>query len=401
MGSARPLGPEAATSRLNRWLIGLLVALAVAGCTAVVTQSSASRQAADFTFYYSAALLVREGHPAAPYDQAHLAATISTVAPESGVDRRLPFNLPVGAILPLVPLTLLPLDLAFRSWQVISLALLLFALLIFKRAYPLGRGSLALAALGLLASVPAWSLLIEAQLTALVLLGSALLLAGLRTNAASVAFAGGLLLAVKPHFLPAYLVILLAVRHWRSILAATAGAAAMLLSPLTAGGPPAMEAMVRNALSTNGLVPVRLTEAWIGLLSIVLPVATVTLVSVALYLAVLVLLSLAALHYRPDAAVPFAALALSLGMLASPHVLPHDLLLLAGPAWLVFSLFREGRIASPLPALMLVELALLIDLRGVGIVLGPIAITMAVAWAIGSFRRRADRHRSLIAAAAA
>jgi len=73
-------------------------------CCKRVSQSSASRQAADFTFYYSAALLVREGHPAAPYDQAHLAATISTVAPESGVDRRLPFNLPVGAILPLLTL---------------------------------------------------------------------------------------------------------------------------------------------------------------------------------------------------------------------------------------------------------------------------------------------------------
>ena len=392
---------DSLSGRVHRWLIGLLLALAVAGCAAVLTQSSASRQAADFTFYYSAALLVREGDPAAAYDQSALGAAISRVAPESAVDRRLPFNLPVAAVLPLVPLTLLPLDLAFRGWQLISMVLLLLALLVFSRAYPLGRGSLALAALGTLASVPAWSVLTEAQLTALVLLGAALLLAGLRAKIAALAFAGGLLLAVKPHFLPAYLLILLAARHWRSILAAMAGAAAMLLSPLAAGGPAAMEAMVRNALSTNGLVPVRLTEAWIGLLSTALPAATVTLVSLALYLGVLILLALAALRSRPAAAVPFAALALGLGMLASPHVLPHDLLLLAAPAWLAFSLYREGRIASPLPVLMLVELTLLIDLKGIGMVLGPIAITVAIAWAFLSFRRRADRLRSLSAAVAA
>lgn len=389
------------SGRLHRWLLGLLVALALAGFAAVLTQSSASRQAGDFTFYYGAALLVREGHPAAPYDQVALGAAISRVAPQSAVDRRLPFNLPVAAIVPLVPLTLLPLDLAFRAWQGISLALLLLALLVFGRTYPLGRGSLSLAALSILASVPAWSVLTEAQLTAVVLLGSALLLAGLRTNAASLAFGGGLLLAVKPHFLPAYLVVLLAARHWRSILAATAGAAAMLLSPLAAGGPSAMEAMVGNALRTNGLVPVRLTEAWIGLLSSILPLATVTVVSLALYLGVLVLLSVVAMRSRPALVVPFAALALSLGMLASPHVLPHDLLLLAAPAWLAFWLYRDGRLASPVPAMMLIELALLVDLRGVGTVLGPIAITIAVGWAFVNFRRRADRPRSLSAAAAA
>jgi uncharacterized protein YceK len=387
--------------RFHRWLVALLVALALAGCAAVLTQSSASRQAADFTFYYGAALLVREGYPAAPYDQAALAAVISRVAPQSAVDRRLPFNLPLGAVLPLVPLTLLPLDLAFRTWQLISLSLLLLGLLILKRAYPLGRGSLALAALGCLASVPAWSVLTEAQLTPLLLLGGALVFADLRWNAASLAFGGGLLLAVKPHFLPVYLVILLAARHWRSLLAALSGAAVMLLSPLAAGGPVALESMARNAINTNGLVPVRLTEAWIGLLSTVLPAAAVTVVSLGLYLGVLLLLSLAAFRLRGALIIPFAALALSIGMLASPHVLPHDLLLLLPPAWLGFWLYREQRVPSPLLALILVDLALLVDLRGVGLVLGPIAMTSVLAWAVWNFRRQAVPPRALDKPAAA
>jgi uncharacterized protein YceK len=389
------------SDRLHRWLLALLVALTLAGCAAVLTQSNASRQAADFTFYYGAALLVREGHPAAAYDQSALGAVISQVAPQSAVDRRLPFNLPLAAVLPLVPLTLLPLDLAFRAWQLISLGLLLLALLILRRTYPLGRRTLLLSALACAASVPAWSVLTEGQLTPLVVLGAALLLAVLRTNSVSIAAAGGLLMAVKPHFLPAYLVILLATRYWRPLLGVISGAAVMLLSPLAAGGPPAMEAMLRNAFGTNGLVPVRLSEAWIGVLSYLVPAAAVTLVSLALYLGVVLSLTLLAFRFRGSAVIPFAALALWLGMLASPHVLPHDLLLLGPPAWLAFWLYRQGRMASPTSLLLLIELALLLDLRGAGVVLAPLAITAALGWAVASFRRRADRPPALSPAAAA
>ena len=389
------------SDRLHRWLLALLVALTLAGCAAVATQPSASRQSADFTFYYGAALLVREGHPAAAYDQSALAGVISQVAPQSTVDRRLPFNLPLAAVLPLVPLTLLPLDLAFRAWQLISLGLLLLVLLLLRGSYPLGRRSLFLGALGGAASVPAWSVLTEGQLTPLVLLGAALLLAALPGNSASLAAAGGVLLAAKPHFLPAYLVILLAARHWRSLLAAVIGAAVMLLSPLVAGGPPAIEAMLRNAFSTNGLVPVRLTEAWIGTLSSLVPTSAVTPLSLALYLGVLISLTLLALRLKGRAMIPFAALALWLGLLASPHVLPHDLLLLAVPAWLAFRLDREGRIASPLPWLVLIDLALLLDLRGAGVVLAPVAITAALGWGVASFRRRVDQPPALSPAAAA
>lgn len=389
------------SQRLRRWLLGLLVALTLAGSAAVVTQSSASRQAADFTFYYGAALLLRDGRPAAAYDRTAMGSVIAQIAPESAVDRRLPFNLPVAAVLPLVPLTLLPLDLAFRAWQLISLGLLLLALLVLERTYPLGRGTLIFAALGCAASIPAWSVLTEGQLTPLVLLGAVLLLAAVRVNSASLAAAGGLLVAVKPHFLPAYLVVLLAARHWRSLLAAISGAAVMLLSPLLGGGPPALEMMLRNAFSTNGLVPVRLTEAWIGALSPLIPAAAVTPVSLLLYSGVLLSLALLAAGLRREAVIPFAPLALWLGMLASPHVLPHDLLLLVAPAWLAFWLHRQGRIATPLYCLLLIELGLLLDLKGVGIVVGPVVMTAALGWAAASFRRRAGQPPALSSAAAA
>ena len=387
-------------SRRDRWLLIFAAALAIAGSVAVLTQSRASRQAADFTFYYSAASLVREGHPAGPYDQPALAAMIHRIAPESAVDTRLPFNLPIAAVLPLVPLTVLPLDLAFRAWQLVDVAMLILTVLVLQRAYPLGRAGTALGLLGMVASVPAWSVLTEAQLTPLPVLGGALLIAALRTDGVWLAAAGGLLLAVKPHFLPAYLIMLVAARRWRPLLAASSGAAALLLSPLAAGGLAGMEAMVRNALGTNQLVSIRLTEAWIGVLAVVLPAAVVTLVSLALFLGTLAILAAAGAR-RPGSVPAFAALALWVGMLASPHVLPHDLLLLALPVWLAFWLFREERMPSPVVLLIVVDLALLIDLKGVGLVLGPIAMTGVAVWSVVEFRRRAASRRPRQSAAAA
>jgi len=345
-------------------------------------------------------VLVREGHPAAPYDQPALAAMIHQVAPESAVDWRLPFNLPIAAILPLVPLTLLPLDLAFRAWQLVDVAILILTLLVLQRAYPLGRAGAALGFLGMVASVPAWSVLTEAQLTPLPVLGGALLVAALRTDGVWLAAAGGLLLAIKPHFLPAYLIMLVAARRWRPLAAASAGAAALLLSPLAVGGPAGMEAMLRNALGTNQLVSIRLTEAWIGDLAVLLPAALVTLVSLALYLGTLAILAAAGAR-RPGSAPAFAAFVLWIGMLASPHVLPHDLLLLVPPVWLTFWLFREARMASPVTLLIVVDLALLIDLKGVGLVVGPLAMTAVAVWAVVQFRRRAASPQSLHPAAAA
>jgi len=194
--------------------------------------------------------------------------------------------------------------------------------------------------------------------------------------------------------------MLVAARRWRPLLAALAGAAALLLSPLAAGGLGGMEAMVRNAIGTNQLVSIRLTEAWIGLLAVVLPAAVLTLASLALYLGTLAVL--AALGTRRPGSIPaFAALVLWVGVLASPHVLPHDLLLLVPSVWLTFWLFRTGRMPALVPALIVVDLALLIDLRGVGLVVAPIAMTAVAVFVVVQVRRRADSPRSLDSAAAA
>ncbi len=366
----------------------------------ILAQSPTARTAADFTYFYGAAMLVREGHPAEAYRQPALDEEIRDVAPGSAIDRQVPFGMPLPALLPLVPLTLMPLELAFRTWQLISIGILIVALAVLQRAFPMSRAAPVLAFVGVLASAPAWAMLTEGQLTPLPLLGWALLTAAMRAGRLWPAAVGGILLAVKPQFLPIALIMLVTVRQWRPLLAAAGGATAMLLSPVAAGGAATIDAMVRGALATNQHVPVGLTEAWIGLLSALLPAAAVTLVSLGLYMFALAILSALGIppHRTPLA---LAALIGWVGMLASPHALPHDLMLLLPATWLALWVFRQARLPIPLPALLLVDMALLVDLRGAGIVIGPIAMTGVVIWAAWKFRRQAAQQRPPQTAAAA
>ena len=372
-------------------MLALVVALAAAGFLVILLQPRAARLSSDFTINYSAGVLVRQGHFAAPYQQAALADTMRRVAPDGAIDPRLPFSMPLVAALPFAALSLLSIDLAFRVWQIVAAALLLVAVLILQRARPLDRKAPAFAMLGLLAAVPTWTALTEGQVTPLLVVGGALLVAALSRDRWGLAAAGGALLAIKPQYLPAYLLVVLAARRWRMLLVAGVAATLVLMSPLAAGAG-GMAAMVHNALRANQAVAIRLDEAWIGVLGPALPAVAATAVAIAVYLAVLAALGLTAWR-RPASTTGFAVLAVALSLLASPHALPHDLLMLAVPAWLAVDLFFEGRLPNLIPGLLLIDLALLIDLHGVGLPLGPIVMTAVVLWYGWRFRQRAQQHR--------
>jgi hypothetical protein len=375
---------------LDRALLALVVALAAAGAVVVLTQSPAARLSSDFTINYSAGTLVRQGHFAAPYQQAELGDMMRRVAPDGAIDPGLSFSLPLAAALPYAVLSLLPIELAFRLWQLVTAALLLVGIVLLRRALPL-PGATGLAMLGLLAAVPTWATLTEGQPTACLFLGAAMVILALRSNSLGLAAGAGLLLAVKPQYLPAYLAVLFAARRWRSLSAACVGAGVLLLSPL-AGGPGGLTAMIHNALGANQAVAVQLNEAWIGVLGPALPPAAATVVAIILYLGVLIALGLIAWR-RPTPMIAFAVLAGSLTVLASPHALPHDLLLLAVPAWLAMVLYREGALPNPLPGLLVTEMALLIDLHGSPVPVGPLVMTAVVAWYGWQFKQRAEQLR--------
>jgi len=383
---------------VDRAVLAVTVALAAAGLAVILTQSPAARLSSDFTINYSAGVLLRQGHLAAPYDQAELGAMMRRVAPDGAIDPRLPFSLPLAAALPYAVLSLLPFEVAFRLCQLLSAALLLVAVLLLMRAAPTlpspARGGgkyLGLAVLGVLAAVPTWGAFTEGQPTAWLLLGAAMMVLALRSDSPALAAGAGMLLAVKPQYLPVYLTILFAARRWRSLGAAATGGAIVLLSPL-AGGAGGLSAMVHNALSANQAVAIRLNESWIGVIGAALPSRAATMVAIALYLAVLLALCWLAWRRLPSL-IAFATLAGALAVLASPHSLPHDLLILAVPVWLAIVLYRQGALPNPMPALLAIDLAVLIDLRGTDVPLGPIVMTAVVAWYGWQFRRRAAQQR--------
>src|SRR5256885_2720985 len=94
---------------------------------------------------------------------------------DNAIDPRLPFDAPLAIALPIVPLTFLPLELAFRVWQLLTLLLLGLSVILLGRWLPLGRRAPPIAALVLLGCPATWALLSEGQSTALLLLGAVLL----------------------------------------------------------------------------------------------------------------------------------------------------------------------------------------------------------------------------------
>jgi len=114
---------------------------------------------------------------------------------------------------------------------------MVIALLLLQRGAPTlpspARGGgkyIVLAMIGLLAAVPTWGAFTEGQPTAWLLLGAAMAIVALRADSLAQAAGAGMLLAVKPQYLPVYLTILFAARRWRSLGAAAAGCAVVLLS---------------------------------------------------------------------------------------------------------------------------------------------------------------------------
>ena len=379
------------TRVFDRRVLATALALAVAGILLIGAQTRASRLSADFTIDYSAGLLIREGRLAAVYDQAQLAEVLQRFAPNGAINPQLPFNKPLAAALPYTLLSLLPIEMAFRVWQAISAGLLFLMLVLLQRVLPLGSRALSFGTLGLLAAVPTAATFDEGQITPLLALGAALMIASLRAKSLPLAMTAGALLAVKPQYLPAYLVLCLAARAWRPLLAAAVGGTVVLLSPLL-GGWDNLAMMVHQAVAANQVVDVRLNEAWIGVLGALVPAAALTAVAIATFLMVHAVMGVLAWR-RPTNLTAFAALAGMLGVLASPHALPHDLLILAVPAWLAVGVYRDGKLPNPMPVLVLADLALLIDLKGFGVPVAPIVLTAGLAWLVWQFQQRTGSQR--------
>jgi hypothetical protein len=320
--------------------------------------TSANIGTSDFTASYVGATLMREGHGAAMYDeslQAPLHAAL--IAPlQRG---NLPFVNPPLAAAIVVPLTLLPLSTAYRVWQLAQLLLLTGAVVLALRSAPwpprLRRSGVAGAcALAALAGTGTLSLGLLAQWDGFTALGLAGAYALWRRGSG---FAGGAVLAAtaaiaKPHLAIGLAALLLGWRDRRVLAGATAGLAAVLLASLAAVGTSGLAEFTAAASRDGGRWPLAsllgftgLTGSWLG------NGAASQLLAAAGSVAALAVCVLLGRGLARDLRLlePSLAAATLLSLLASPHLLSHDLVLLApGLVWLLaWASSRDG--AAPWP----------------------------------------------------
>jgi hypothetical protein len=334
----RPRLPAAVVATAAVVLLAAYVALWAGVTTANIGTS-------DFTASYVGATLLREGHGAAMYDQSLQAPLhAALIAPlQRG---NLPFvNPPVAAAL-VVPLTLLRLNAAYRLWQAAQLLMLVAAVVLALRAAPWParlhrsgvRGAAALAAL---AGTGTLSLGLLAQWDGFSALGLAAAYALWRRDRG---FAGGAVLAAsaaiaKPHLAIGLAALLLGWGERRVLAGAVVGLAAVMVASLAAVGPSGLGGFVGAVVDDSHRWPLAsllgftgLAGSWLGNGG-----AAELLAAAGSLAAVGSCVVLGRRLARDRAALePCLAAAALLSLVASPHLLSHDLVLLA-PAlvWLL------------------------------------------------------------------
>jgi alpha-1,2-mannosyltransferase len=347
--------------RLTAVVIAVMaMSVLVAYAVMWVTVTQAHIGGSDFTGIDVGGTLLREGHGAGIYDQALQAPLhAALIAPATGGN--LAFVSPPPAAVLVLPLTLLPLTAAYRIYQVSQLLMLALAVVIVARTAPwpdsARRRSLPLvAAVVALAGEGTLAVGLLGQWDGLSALGLAAAYTLWRRDAR---FAGGAVLAMsaaiaKPHLALGLAALLIGWRERRVLAGAATGVAAMLAVSLVAVGPAGLSAFVASTQADASRWPMASMLGFTGLFASWLgdggAAYVLAAVGTALALGGCLLVGRRLARDR-SALEPCLAAATLLSLLASPHLLTHDLVLLAPVlvALVAWAAARDGAIAWPGP----------------------------------------------------
>lgn len=392
--------------RLPVAVVAAAAAVLLAGYAALWTGVSTTEvNRADFTAFYVGGTLLREGHGAAMYDQSLQASLhASLIAPQQGAN--LAFVNPPVAALVVAPITVLPLGAAYHVWQAIQLAMLIAAVLIAAQSAPwperLRRsGTVAATVLAALAGPGTLALGLLGQWDGVSALGIAVAYALWQRDRAWLggAVLAGCLLLAKPH-LALGLAALVLVWRDRRVLAGGASAVGLLaVLSLVAVGPAGINGFIGSISDNAGAAPLASMQGFTGLAGSWLgDGAATTLIAAAfsaVALAACVVVGRRLSHDR-RALEPCLALATVLSLLASPHMLGQDLVLLAPVVVALMAWAAQRDLAAPWPGptgravlagWVVLSLAAALDLGAMGT--GPpgrlvpwalIALAAVVAW---------------------
>lgn len=206
------------TDNQKRIRTGLLVVL-IAAAIAMVFTFEQGQGEPDFLAYWSAARLLVTGQN--PYDPTSLRALVLETRPDRDVDRGEPFASwnPPWLLTVLLPLGLLPFDLAVRVWIFCNIGLIGAASVLTCKllAEPLDKRSMLFVLAASLWSGPTLMTILVGQTSSLVLVGLVLGAWCLHSRRDIVAGPAFLLATIKPHvtYLVLLLLLLWVVRHRR------------------------------------------------------------------------------------------------------------------------------------------------------------------------------------------
>jgi hypothetical protein len=360
----------------------------------IVLSGTIPPQKTDFITYFSAARLVLLGHGGSLYDLSAL----------SGVERHVvsPYHLTYG-VLPYVyppyfavataPLGVAGLVPAYAVWAAVNVVLLSLALVVIQRRAYLSMNMTLALWLGAWTFIPTFIGLLHGQVSFLLLalMGGALLSLEARRDVLAGALLGVAML--KPTYVLPCLIVLLVRGRLRALASFIGTTVLLAVAPMPLFGARTdfdYLDMLRQATSWTtqyGYGPEN-TASLAGPLRDLLPASVAFAVLIAVTLAALA--GLAVLSRRsPTLALPYA-LAIVIGLLVSPHVLVHDLVLLLIPAGIALQTHARG--PSWLPACLLglygMAVAGLVLANLVHVQLIILAMAALAAWlALSSTRR--------------
>ena len=318
----------------------------------------AQARTSDFAGTYAAATLWRTGRPAALYDVPAQEA-ISRAAGAPANHLFIPFENPPLAAVIASPLTLLDATSAYRVWSLLQVAVLAVALGIAARVAPWPNPRPRLSSMACsgvaLAGFGTGLLLVEGQWDAVPALGVAIAYAGwTRGRRFGPGFATGFAFGMaKPHLAAGLIAFMAGRRDWRGLSGVVAGGASVAAAGVVFAGPSATAAFVRALLEPVNSPPAQM-QGSTGLTGSLLG-SGLGPYSLALLLAAAALVAagwLGAVSRRRVALLEPALLgATALSLWASPHLLGHDLVLLAPPlvAMLAWTMNREQNRAVAWP----------------------------------------------------
>jgi hypothetical protein len=313
----------------------------------------------DFSASYVAALLLRDGDGSHLYDQqVEHSRHLSLLPPGTVIN--LPFITPPTTALLALPLTALDPGTAFRIWSMVQLLLLALAVWIAIRAGPWparpGRGIRPATLLMAMAAGGTYAFLLLGQIDGVAALGLAAAYSAWRHDRCAVAgfWTGLAFAATKPHLAIGLGIWLVARRDWRALGGATAGCALVAAVSLVLVGPSGLAGFVSSLGFAFGNTPGASTLGIPGLVASWLGTGTAPAVlGVTGSLIALAGCALLGLRSRgnPGALEASLAGAAALSLVASPHLLPHDLVVLA-PAFVWCAARAAAADGSPWPGLV-------------------------------------------------